>query len=89
LLDHERLLKAIREDLQTCREGARFKLVDENVKERSDIEFSALTSHLMWTEAVGNNQTELERIVHSLEKNPFLSRYPRWRGRCETDPANR
>ena len=84
MLDQERLLKAIREDLQTCREGARFKLVDENAKERSDIEFSALMTHLMWTEAVGNNQEELKRIVHSLEENPFLHRYPRWRERCET-----
>jgi hypothetical protein len=79
------LLKAIREDLQTCREGVRFNLTDENVKERSDIEFSALMTHLMWTEAVGNNQIELGRIVHSLEENPFLRRYPRWRGRCETE----
>jgi len=88
LLDQERLLKAIREDLQTCREGARFNLVDQNAKERSDIEFSALTTHLIWTEAVGNNQTELGRIVHSLEENPFLRRYPRWRRRCETDRIN-
>jgi len=83
LLDQERLLKAIREDLQTCREEARFNLVDENTKERSDLEFSTLMTHLMWTEAVGNNQTELERVVHSLEENPFLRRYPRWRGRCK------
>ena len=84
MLDQERLLKAIREDLNTCRDAARFKLVDENAKERSDLEFSTLMTHLMWTEAVGSNQTELERIVHSLEENPFLRRYPRWHGRCET-----
>ena len=83
MLDQERLLKAIREDLNTCKEAAA-KLVDENAKERSDLEFSTLKTHLMWTEAVGNNQTELERIVHSLEENPFLRRYPRWRERCET-----
>jgi len=83
LLDQERLLKAISEDLKTCREAARFDLVDENAKERSDLEFSTLTTHLMWTESVGNNQTELQRIIHSLEENPFLRRYPRWRERCE------
>jgi hypothetical protein len=81
-------VKAIREDLNTCREAARFKLVDENAKERSDLEFSTLMTHLMWTEAVGNNQTELERIVHSLEENPFCVDNPRWHGRCETDPTN-
>jgi len=83
LLDQERLLKAISEDLKTCREAARFDLVDENAKERSDLEFSTLTTHLMWTESVGNNQTELQRIIHSLEENPFLRRYPRWRERRE------
>jgi hypothetical protein len=85
VLDQERLLKAIREDLKTCQEAAWFDLVDENAKERSDVEFSTLTTHLMWAEAVGNNQTELERILHSLEENPFLRRYPSWRNRARDD----
>ena len=85
MLDQHRLLKAIHDDLKACREAARFSPVDANAKERSDLEFSTLTTHLMWTESVGNNQTELERIVHSLESNPFLSGYQRWRERCETD----
>jgi hypothetical protein len=29
--------------------------------------------HLMWTESVGDNQTELERIVHSLEAIRFYA----------------
>jgi len=84
MLDQKRLLQAMHDDLKACREAARFNLVDEKAKERSDLEFSTLTTHLIWTESVGNNQTELERVVHSLEENPFLRRYPRWRRRCET-----
>jgi len=89
MLDQKRLLQAMHDDLKACREAARFNLVDEKATERSNIEFSALTTHLMWAEAVGNNQTELERIVRSLEENPFLRRYPRWHGRCETDCTRR
>jgi hypothetical protein len=77
LLDREKLLKALNDDLGTCRETARFKLLEED-KQRSDVEFSALTTHLMWAESVGDNQAELESIVHSLEANPFLRRYQRW-----------
>jgi len=40
----------------------------------------------MWTESVGEDQTELERIVHSLEANPFLRGYQSWRKRCEISP---
>ena len=83
MLNQKRLLKAIHDDLRTCREGAQFDLVDENAKQRNDVEFSSLTTHLMWAESVGNNQADLERVVHSLEANPFLNRYPGWRERCE------
>jgi hypothetical protein len=82
VLDHEKLLIALNDDLKACREAARFKLPDED-KQRSDVEFSALTTHLMWTESVGEDQAELERIVHSLEANPFLHGYRRWRGRSQ------
>jgi hypothetical protein len=37
----------------------------------------------MWTESVGEDQAELERIVHSLEANPFLRGYQSWHKRCE------
>jgi hypothetical protein len=80
LLNHEKLLKALNEDLQACREASRFESSQEH-KQRNTVEFSALTTHLMWAESVGDNQTELERIVHSLEANPFLRRYQRWRSR--------
>jgi len=83
LVDHQKLLQAIGDDLQMCRESGRFRRTDYPAADRSTLEFSTLTTHLMWAESVGDNQTELERIVHSLEANPFLQRYPRWRRRCE------
>jgi len=82
LLDHEKLLTALNDDLKTCREASRFDASQDD-KQRNNVEFSALTSHLMWAESVGDNQAELEHIVHSLEANPFLRRYQRWRGRSQ------
>jgi len=81
LVDGEKI-KAIGDDLQMCRESAHFRRADDPTADRNNLEFSTLTTHLLWTESVGDNQAELERIVHSLEANPFLRGYPRWRGRC-------
>jgi hypothetical protein len=82
LLDQKKLISAIEDDLQTCRESGRFDSPEQD-KMRNNVEFSALTTHLMWTESVGDNQAELEHIVHSLEANPFLRGYQSWRKRCE------
>jgi len=82
LLDQELLVRAIGDDLKSSRSCA-VQSVDETARERSDLQFSALTTHLMWAESVGDNQTELERIVCSLEANPLLRGYPRWRRRCK------
>jgi len=82
MLDQRRLVKAIGDDLQMCRESGHFHRADDTTADRNNLEFSTLTTHLMWVESVGDNQAELERIVHSLEANPFLRGYPRWRGRC-------
>jgi len=79
LLDHEKLLKALNNDLQACRETAQLNSTEED--QRNAVEFSALTTHLIWAESVGNNQPELKRIVHSLEANPFLRKYQGWRAR--------
>jgi hypothetical protein len=84
VLDHEKLLTALNDDLKACREASRFDASRED-KQRNTVEFSALATHLMWAESVGDNQPELERIVHSLEANPFLRRYRRWRGRSQKD----
>jgi len=82
LLDREKLLTALNDDLKACREAPLFDETQEE-KQRNTVEFSALTTHLMWAESVGDNQAELEHIVHSLEANPFLRRYQRWRGRSQ------
>ena len=81
MVDPERLLRAICDDLKVCREAALTDSFDEITRDRNNVELSALSTHLAWAESVGNNQTELERIVHSLEANPFLCRYQRWRSR--------
>ena len=82
LLDPKRLLKALSDDLNACREAGRFNSSEED-RQRGDLEFSTLTTHVMWAESVGFDQSELERIVHSLEANPFLRGYQRWRKRSE------
>jgi hypothetical protein len=82
LLDQKKLLRAIEDDLRACRESAQFDSPGQD-KLRSNVEFSALTTHLIWTESVGDNQAELEHIVHSLEANPFLRGFQSWRKRCE------
>ena len=82
LLDHQKLLTALNDDLKACREASRFETSQED-KQRNTVEFSALTTHLMWAESVGDDQPELERVVHSLEANPFLRRYQRWSGRSQ------
>jgi hypothetical protein len=82
LLDRQKLLQAIGDDLKLCRESGRFRRANDSPVDRNTLEFSTLTTHLMWAESVGDDQTELERIVHSLEDNPILLAYPRWRPRC-------
>ena len=84
MLDPNRLLKALNDDLQACREAARFNSSEED-KQRNDLEFSTLKTHLMWTKTAGYDQSGLDRIIHSLESNPVLRGYQRWRKRCEVD----
>jgi len=85
LLHQKKLISAIKDDLQACRESGQFDSPEED-KLRNTVEFSALTTHLMWTESAGEDPTELERIVHTLEANPFLRGYQSWRKRCEISP---
>ena len=77
-----KLLKALNDDIQACREASRFDASQED-KQRNTVEVSALTTHLMWAESIGDNQPELERMVHSLEASPFLRRYERRRRRSK------
>jgi len=57
----------------------------EQDKQRNSVEFSVLTTHLMWAESVANDSSELEKIIRLLESNPFLRRYERWRKRSQAD----
>jgi len=75
-------MSAIEDDLQACRESGQFDSREQD-KLRNTVEFSTLTTYLMWTEFVGENQAELERMVHSLEANPLLRGYQSWHKRCE------
>ena len=83
MLNYRRLLEALKDDLRRCKEAARFKSTGDKTNLRGNVEFSALMTHLIWVESVEDNQNELTRIVNSLEGNPFLRAYPRWRSRCE------
>ena len=71
MVDRLRSLRAIDEDLKACREAARFNSSEE-IQQRTDVEFSALTTHLMWAESVDDNQGELSPTKL---RNPF----GRWR----------
>jgi hypothetical protein len=82
LLDREKLLKAIDDDLQVCREAGQLHAGDEKAKERNILEFNTLMTHLRWAESVAD-QNGLERIVESLDTNPFLRGYQRWRERSQ------
>jgi hypothetical protein len=77
MLSQAKLLKGIDQDLQRCRSEA-LNPTDKAARERRNIELATLLNHLMWTSNVGDNQAELERIVHSLETNPVLD-YQNWR----------
>jgi len=48
LLDHEKLLKALNDDRQACRESAQLNSPEED--QRNAVEFRTLTTHLMWGE---------------------------------------
>jgi len=84
LLDPKRLLKALNDDLNACREVLRFSSSDED-RERGDLEFSTLRKHIVWAESASYDQAELERIIRSLEENTLLGGYQRWRKRSEAD----
>lgn len=84
MLDPNRLLKALNDDLKECSEAARFNSSEDD-KQRADLEFSALTAHLKWAESAGYDQSRLDGIIRSLEDNYFLRGYPRWRKRSQAD----
>ena len=82
MLDPKRLLEALRDDLTACREAGRFISTDEG-RQIISLECRALCRHIVWVKSVGYDQSELERVIRSLEENALLSGYQRWRKRCE------
>ena len=85
MVNREKLLKVIDDDLKVCRGAAeRLHPTDTPGRERNVLEFNTLMAHLQWTERAGTDQAELERVVRSLETNEFLRGYQRWRDRSET-----
>jgi hypothetical protein len=78
MLSQEKLLRVIDADLHVCRNST-LDLADERGSARRKLEIITLVNHLTWTNKAGHNQTELERIVHSLEINPVLGGCQHWR----------
>src|SRR5690348_429842 len=81
MLSQRKLIAAIQEDLAVCRKNGR-ELTDSQSLEQKKLEVAALLRHLQMTEEVGYNQAELERVLRSLESNPALKAYQRWRERA-------
>ena len=77
MLSQEKLLRALDIDIRICR-NARHTPNDEHGKKRQILELAALIQHLQWAESAGNDQTILEQIVQSLEKNAVVG-YQHWR----------
>lgn len=85
MLSQEKLLKVIDDDLKVCREaGERMNPSDSQGKERNILEFNTLMQHLTWAQRAGSDQTELERVVRSLESKDFFRGYQHWRERSES-----
>ena len=84
MLSQEKLLMVIDDDLKICREAAeRMSPSDTPGKEQNILEFNTLMQHLKWAQRADSDQTELERVVSSLESNQVLRGYQRWRERSE------
>ena len=83
MLNQEKLLKVIDEDLNACGGTAStLQPHDEDGKERNSLEFKTLISHLRWARNAAD-QAALERVIASSEKNDFLRGYQDWRERSE------
>ena len=50
MLDHQKLMNAINDDLQACREAGQLNASDEQAKERNTLELNTLMTHPKWTE---------------------------------------
>lgn len=78
MLSPKKLILVIQEDLAVCRKAGR-ALTDNQVLEVKKLEVATLLRHLQMTEEAGDDQVELDRIVKSLEANPFVGDHQDWR----------
>ena len=81
MLSQTNLLNAIEDDLKVCR-NAEHASDDIQGKDRQKLEIATLTRHVQMTHEAGDDQTELEKVVRSLEKSLVVGRYQRWRDRA-------
>ena len=82
MLNREKLIKAITDDLAVCKKA---NPTDQVGAERRNLELATLVRHLDWTQKAGDDQAELERIVKSLEDRQaktVLRGYQHWRERA-------
>jgi len=84
VVNPDKLLKAIDEDLEVCRGAAEMlHSTDTPGKQQNNLELNALMTYRKWIQRAGTDQAELERVVRSLETNEYLRGYQRWRERSE------
>jgi hypothetical protein len=82
--NQQKLLDVLNGDLKVCRGAAgQLNPTDAKGKERNILEFNTLLQHLQWAQGAGDDPSELERIVRSLEKNGFVRGYQNWRERSQ------
>jgi|HubBroStandDraft_2_1064218.scaffolds.fasta_scaffold10501_4 hypothetical protein len=78
MISQAKLLKVIDEDIDVCR-GARHSHIDG--LSRQTLELATLTKHWDLALDAGEDQYKLELVVLSLEENPTVAGYQRWRER--------
>jgi hypothetical protein len=76
MISQEKLLRVIDADLQQC---IKIRQGDIHGASRQNIEHMTLLRHLQMAQEAGDDQAKLEAVVSSLEKNPVVGRYQRWR----------
>ena len=77
MLDGEKLLKAIDAAIQGCR-NPRHAPGDEPSADRQKVELATLVRHREMAREAGDDQSELEQVVQSLERNHVVG-FQRWR----------
>lgn len=81
MLNHDKLLDAIAADMRVCKQARKALNPNDLLGQNQFIlEYTTLARHLQMAYEAGDDQTELERIVQSLENSAVRYRY--WRERA-------